>query len=208
MTRSNALRGCDAPSHAVRPARPVLFALSLGLLLSSCTLIQRPEPVTTLRLPLADADLAWPSALSPGRVDSTSALRSNRVLVVDGAVLMQHDGLRWVDTPAVMLSEQLRASHARAAATGAARATLDVWLGEFNLRVDADRTQEAAASAHATLRCAGSEHTITIAPVAASAAPTSSDPQALADAFAQASGEMLAALLQQSAERAADCAAP
>lgn len=208
MTRSNALRGCDALSHAVRPARRALPALGLALLLSSCTLIQRPEPVTTLRLPLAHADLAWPAALAPGRVDSTSALRSNRVLVVDGAVLMQHDGLRWVDTPAVMLSEQLRGLHARAATREAVTASLDVWLGELNLRVDADRTQEAAANAHATLRCAGSDRTITIAPVSASATPANSDPQALADAFAQASGEMLAALLQQSAERAADCAAP
>ena len=207
MTLISAARGCDAPSHAFRPVYRALIGLGL-VLLSSCALIQRPDPLTTLQLPSAAAKRAWPAVLTPGRVDSTSALRSNRVLVVDGAVLMQHEGLRWVDTPAVMWSEQLRALHARAASGSVATASLDVWLGEFNLRVGADRTREALASAHATLRCTGSERTITIAPVAASATPASSDPQALAQAFGQASDEVLAALLEHSSERAADCAAP
>ena len=207
MTRSNAIHGCESCSHALRPARLALLGLGLALL-SSCTLIPRPEPVTTLQLPLAADEGSWPAALAPGRVDSTSALRSNRVLVVDGAVLMQHEGLRWVDTPAVMLSEQLRTLHARAATNGAATAALDLWLADFNLHVGAERTQEAVASAHATLRCAGSERSIAVAPVSARATPASGDPQALADAFGQASGEVLAALLEQSSERAADCAAP
>lgn len=181
---------------------------SLALLLCSCTLIQRPEPVTTLQLPSAATAPAWPAALAPGRVDSTSALRSNRVLVVDGAVLMQHEGLRWVDTPAVMWSEQLRALHARAANTGAAKASLDLWLGDFNLRIGADRTREAVVSAHASLRCAGSERNIAVPPVSASVAMAGSEPQALAQAFGEASGEVLAALLEQTSERAADCAAP
>ncbi len=207
MTRLSAFRGCDAPSHAFRPVHRALVGLGLALL-CSCTLIQRPEPLTTLRLPLAGADLAWPAALATGRVDSTSALRSHRVLVVDGAVLMQHEGLRWVDTPAVMWSEQLRALHARAANTGAAKASLDLWLGDFNLRVGTDRTREAVVSAHASLRCAGSERSIAVPPVSASVAMAGSEPQALAQAFGQASGEVLAALLEQTSERAADCAAP
>lgn len=205
MTRSNASCGCDAPSHAFQPTRRILLLSSLALLLCSCTLIQRPEPVTTLQLQLVDADLAWPAALLPGKVESVSALRSNRVLVVDGAVLMQHDGLRWVDTPAVMLSEQLRALHARAASADAAKAALDVWVGEFDLRVGAEGHQEALATAHATLRCIGSDRSITIAPVSSSTAPASSDPQALADAFAGASRDLVSALLKQSSERAPGC---
>lgn len=208
MIRSNASRGCDASSHAFQPARRTLLVSSLALLLCSCTLIQRPEPVTTLQLLLADADIAWPPALVPGKVESVSALRSNRLLVVDGAVLMQHDGLRWADTPAVMLSEQLRALHARAASADAAKAALDVWVGEFDLRVGADGHQEAVATAHATLRCIGSDRSITIAPVSSSTAPASSDPQALADAFARASRDVVSTLLTQSAARAADCVAP
>lgn len=188
-------------------ARLTLLVLSLGLL-SSCSLIRRPDPVTTLQLSLANGDLAWPSGLTPGKVESVSALRSNRVLVVDGAVLMQHEGLRWADTPAVMLSEQLRSLHARAGSADAAKAALDVWLGEFDLRVGAGGRQEAMATAHAMLRCLGSERGFSIAPVSSSAAPASSDPQALADAFAQASRDVVSALLTQSAARAADCVAP
>jgi hypothetical protein len=97
--------------------------------------------------------------------------------------------------------------HARAATKEAATASMDVWLGEFNLRVDADRSQAVVASAHATLRCADSDRSLTITPVSASSTPASSDPQALADAFAEAISEVLSALFQQSAERAADCAA-
>lgn len=206
MTRTIALRGCDSRSHALANARLTLLALSLALL-SACTLIQRPDPVTTLQLPLTDADFAWPAALTPGKVESVSALRSNRVLVVDGAVLMQHDGLRWVDTPAVMWSEQLRGRQARAGHTTTPIASIDVWLTEFNLRVDAGSTNAAVATAHATLHCIESERTLSIAPVSASATPARTDPQALADAFARASDEVVSALLKPSAERAADCAA-
>lgn len=205
MSRA-ALRGCDSRSHALRNTRATLLGIGLALL-SACTLIQRPDPVTTLQLDLTDADLVWPAALTPGKVDSVSALRSNRVLVVEGAVLMQHEGLRWIDTPAVMLSEQLRALHARAAATDAAQASLDVWLGEFNLRVLADRSRQIAISAHATLRCVGSDRVITIAPVSASATPASAEPPDLAAAFAAASTEAMSALLKSSAEPATDCAA-
>lgn len=206
MTRSSAFRGCDSRSHALRQARLTLLALSLALL-SACTLIRRPDPVTTLQLPLAGSDLAWPAVLTLGKLESTSALRGNRVLVVDGAVLMQHEGLRWVDTPAVMWSEQLRALQARADAAATPVASIDVWLTDFNMRVAAASTNTAAATAHATLHCIASARSIPVAPVSASATPASSDPQALADAFATASREVVAALLERSAERAADCAA-
>jgi len=207
VTRTIAFRGCDAPSHALRRTRATLLGIGLALL-SACTLIQRPEPVTTLQISMTDTDLVWPAELMPGKVESVSALRSNRVLVVDGAVLMQHEGLRWVETPAVMWSEQLRALHARSTAQRATKASIEVWLGEFNLRVGAERTQEVVVSADATLVCNGSDRTIPVAPVSASGTSASSDPQALARAFGQASEEVLATLLEQSSERAADCAAP
>ena len=179
-----------------------------GLALSACTLIQRPEPVTTLQLTLADAGTAWPATLAPGKVDATSALRSNRVLVVDRAVLMQHDGLRWADTPAVMLSEQLRVAHARSRDATAAVAAIDLWLTEFNLRVEPDRSNTVAVTAQASLRCIGSDRILTVPPVSASADPASHDPQALAEAFERASADVVSALLTQSAVRAADCATP
>jgi hypothetical protein len=190
-----------------RTARTTLLGLSL-VAFSSCTLIQRPDPVTTLQVTLADESLRWPAVIALGKVDSVSALRSNRILVIDGAKLMQHDGLRWIDTPAVMLSEQLRALHARATATEAATGSLDVWLGDFNLRVAADGSREAVAGAHASLRCSDADRILTIAPVAASASLASSDPQALADAFAGASTEVAAALLSQAETLSAGCENP
>lgn len=190
-----------------RTAHATLLGLSL-IAFSSCTLIQRPDAVTTLQVTLADESLRWPAAIALGKVDSVSALRSNRIVVIDGAKLMQHDGLRWVDTPAVMLSEQFRALQARADVTGANSAALDVWLGDFNLRVGADGTREAVAGAHASLRCSDADRVLTIAPVAASASLASSDPQSLANAFASASAEVVAALLSQAETLSAGCKNP
>lgn len=186
-----------------------LALLGLGLsLLSGCTLIQRPEPLTTVQLSLADADLAWPVAIAPANVEATSALRSNRVLVIDGAVLMQHEGLRWVDTPVVMLADQLRVMHARTRESTSSIASLDLWLSEFNVRVEADRSREVAVSAHGTLRCTASDRSIAIAPASARTDRSGDDPQALADAFARASAEVLKALLSEAATSSAGCAQP
>lgn len=205
--RAIACRARDVQSHALPPARLTLLGLSLALL-SSCTLIQRPEPVTTLQLSLADANLTWPAALATGKVDSVSALRSNRILVIDGARLMQHDGLRWVETPAIMFAEQLRGLWSRSGDAGAANASLDIWLTEFNLRLDTSGSREVAAAAHASLRCADSERSIAVTPASARSSLSGDDPQALADAFANASAEVVAGLLSQAETLSAGCKNP
>lgn len=205
MTRITSLRGCDLRSHAL-PTR-FLIVLSLALL-QGCALMRTPAPLTTLQLPLdsSAASPQWPAALAPGSVQGTAALQGNRVLVVQGALLMQHEGLRWVDAPPVLLAEQLRGLHARAASSNEPVATLDLWLSAFNLRVATDGTRDVMVSASATVRCNGAAGVTTLAPSSASSAPAGKDAQSLADAFATASGEVLAAIFNAAVEPASICA--
>ncbi|MBK6729242.1 MAG: hypothetical protein IPG63_18980 [Xanthomonadales bacterium] len=207
MTRSTSLRGCDFQSHDL-PTR--LFALLSIALISGCALLRTPEPLTTLQLPLADSapSLQWPARLGPGIVQATAALQSNRVLVTKGSLLMQHEGLRWVDAPPVLVAEQLRSLHARSTHGTEAIGALDLWLTGFELRVDASGTREVVVAASATLRCSASTRTVQLAPTSATATPANAAAQSLADAFASASSEVLSNLLSAAEQSVATCAAP
>lgn len=205
MTRATSLRGCDFQSHAL-PTR--LLALLGIALISGCALLRTPEPLTTLQLPLAGADLAWPANLAPGEVEATAALQSNRVLVTKGSLLMQHEGLRWVDAPPVLIAEQLRGLRARSTAGTEAIGALDLWLTDFELRVAPDGTREVIVAASATLRCSASTRTVQLAPTSATATPANAAAQSLADAFASASSEVLSNLLTAAEQSVATCAAP
>ncbi|MBI2396305.1 MAG: hypothetical protein HYV17_00800 [Xanthomonadales bacterium] len=207
MTRTTSIRGRDVPSHALPSRLLVLLGIAL---ISGCALLRTPEPLTTLQLPLADSTptLQWPARLRPGNVEATAALQNNRVLVTNGSLLMQHDGLRWVDAPPVLIAEQLRSLHARSAAATEAIGSLDLWLTDFELHVDASGTREVRVAASATLHCTAAARTMPLAPTAATAMPVNAAAQSLADAFASASNEVLGALLAAAEQSVAGCAAP
>lgn len=181
-----------------RPISAVFVMISVSLL-SACSLIARPEPLTTLQLIITDGDAMpqWPAALAAGNVVGTSTLLGNRVLVVNGALLMQHEGMRWVDTPALMISEQIHTLHAQTAGNTAPVAAINLRLSAFNLRIGSGGEKHAVVAASGNLRCLGSERARALAPVSAKATPANASAQALADAFARASGEVLAGLLGQ-----------
>lgn len=206
MTHATALRGCDFQSHDL-PTR--LFALLGIALISGCALLRTPEPLTTLQLPLADSapSLQWPARLGPGIVQATAALQSNRVLVTKGSLLMQHEGLRWVDAPPVLIAEQLRSLHARSTAGTEAIGALDLWLTDFELRVAPDGVREVVVAASATLRCSATTRTVQLAPTSATVTPANAAAQSLADAFAGASSQVLGTLLAAASPSLEHCAA-
>jgi ABC-type uncharacterized transport system auxiliary subunit len=189
----------------------VLALVSIAvLLLGACALMKTPQPLTTLQLQLpADAQSRhWPARIAPRPTRAAAALQSSRVLVVDGALLMQHAGLRWVDVPAILLDEQLRLlRYAHPGGDEKMLASIELWLTQFNIRIDAagDRSVEVAALAE--LKCAqdGSLHRVPVA--SASVALNSGDAISVAAAFAAATDQVIAAMGAAAARQAEACAA-
>ncbi len=189
-------------------------AMLVAASLAGCSLLSRPEPMDTLQLltPEVSSTSGWPDSLDRGEVSANAALQTDRVLVTDGALLMQHEGLRWVDVPATLLTEQLRARHARADASTTAEtmavATLDVWLTGFNIRIADGGSKTVDISAFGELRCARDGRRLRVEPVGASRPLTTADAAEIAVTFAQATDEMLTALLSTASTRARVCGAP
>lgn len=182
----------------------------VSMLLAACALMSRPQPVTTLllKLPVDDASLSWPSSIEPGAVRAITTLQSNRVLVVNDAILMQHEGLRWVDTPAVLLAEQLRVRHAQRKVGGGteeSKATLDLWLTRFNMRIAKDGDKSVEVSAIADLICADPGKSQRLSPASVSIEWVGNDAQQVASTFAIAANEMLDAVLSDAATHSAVC---
>jgi ABC-type uncharacterized transport system auxiliary subunit len=174
------------------------FALWL-LLLSGCALLSRPAPLVTLQLEPPPTTSTWPTLLRPGRVTAIAALQSDRVVVTDGALLMQHQGLRWVEVPAVMVTEYLHRIHARrsadAAQSEAGAASLDLWITDFSLHLVADGGRIVVVAASAQLRCASTASLQPLAPAAATFAPPDDSARAIAAAFSAATREVITRLL-------------
>lgn len=200
-----------------RHATNALIVALLASLLGGCAALRTPTPLTTLQLLAADPPLAWPASLALGRVDAVAALQGERMLVVDGGLLMQHGSLRWAAAPPVLLQERLRGARATgAAATGDTKsvagmadpvATLDLWLSHFELRLVAGGGREAVVTAAAELRCRSAQQGRTIAAVESVGALASEDAQAMAASFTRASDRVLGALLEAASTQLAACAA-
>ncbi len=188
-----------------------ILILGPALASSGCTLISRPEALTTLQLslPAPAADSAWPSGLALGSVRPVSALQSNRLLVVDGAKLMQHQGLRWSESPAIMLAEQMQLRRVRAiegSTLGTHRiASVDVWLSRFDLLIESSGGRSARVTLAAELKCAQSDSRIEFPPTEHSQPPDTDDAQSVAEAFNLATAEAVAALLRTAKAHLQSC---
>jgi ABC-type uncharacterized transport system auxiliary subunit len=128
--------------------------------ISACALIHRPEPLTTLQLRFPDSasqalSTAWPGSLAFESLDTSTAITNNRVMVFDGAKVMQFAGLRWVDTPAAMLTEQFTMWQAQAKATRRPQksALLQLSFTDFSIHIDGADGNTVVVSASAELRC-------------------------------------------------------
>jgi hypothetical protein len=187
-----------------------LILYSTLLLMAGCALLSRPVRLTTLQLEPAPARLAWPIGLDPGRVTAATALQLDRVVVVEGARLMQHEGLRWIDVPAVMVAEYLRRLHARRATGGAAdridRASLDLWITDFHLKAGDDGRLVAHVAVVAELRCSPLAPPRSLSPAASGQAQASADADTIAAAFSSATRDVVAATLDAASSQLASCA--
>lgn len=190
----------------MRKVRWLAVCAALGL--TDCALIRAPQALTTLQLQLTDAAGSWPEQIEPKVTRASTALQNTRVLVLDGALLMQHGGLRWVDAPATMLDEQLRLlRYAHAGDDIKTVASVELWLTQFNIRIaDAgDKSVEVAALAE--LQCAGDASLHRMPLAAASVALNGEDAPVVAAAFAAATDQIIAVIGRAAASQAEACAA-
>ena len=175
------------------------FALAALNLTPACALLKKPTPLTQLQLSLPAAELNWPARLELGGVKARGVLQSDRVIVTNGALVMQHAGLRWVAAPAAQLAEQLAiariASSAKSIQKGAGKATIDVWLSDFNIAVSATGDTSVAVSASGAIRCANAKIASDLAPAAIVLPLNSTDPQRIAERFNAAATKVITTLL-------------
>ena len=192
------------------PLLRTLACVCLLLMAPGCALLSRPTPLTTLQLPPAPEALAWPKGLKPGRVTAASALKVDRVIVAEGARLMQHGGMRWVDVPAVMIAEYLRRIHARRRDIGRDEvvdsATLDLWITDFNLNLDPTGRLTVAVAAAGELRCTPFASPHPLAPTAATQALAREDADSVVAGFSAAVSEVVATVLASASSQAVFCA--
>lgn len=169
--------------------------------MAACSLVPKTAPTTTLLLPMHPERSVWPAQLVPGRVQAAAALRTDQVLVVSGARLMQAPGLRWAATPAELVGESLSRWRASAEAFEGGVGS----IGQLDVMMDAFQWQEADASVmvaiHGQVRCPDGQRIDLREAVSTVPLPTLQDPDALALAFSEATNTVLMALLQQTGKQ-------
>lgn len=174
--------------------RCVILAATM---LASCSLVPKSAPNTTLLLPMTTEGALWPANLALGRVQAVSALRTEPVLVVAGARLLQASGMRWAATPAELVGEALARSRAAVAEPSQAHRK----SAQLDVTIDAFQWQESDASVlvamHAVIRCADDTSISLRAASAAVPLPSLQDADRLATAFADASATVVVDLLKQ-----------
>jgi ABC-type uncharacterized transport system auxiliary subunit len=183
----------------------MLLAITLTCVVTACALIRPPSPATVLRLTSAPSIPAWPAGLAIGEVDvdAVSAMRGNRVIVADGPLLLQYEGVRWVDAPAVMLLELARRPAAQQDGT---RAKLDLHLQAFELRVSAHAPLQAVVAVHGALHCLEPGASFALDRVESAVTVEAREPRAIAEAFSAATGSALSSVVLASADAMRGCA--
>lgn len=186
------------------------FAVAIVLLTPACALFKKPTPLTQLQLSLNAAELSWPARLELGQIKARGMLQTDRVIVTQGALVMQHAGLRWVAAPATLLAEQFAIARVATFTATAHKhpgpaAIIDVWLSDFNIAVSSNGDTRAAVSAWASVRCANARSASQVPPTAIALPLNSTDPQRIAERFDVAATQVFKTLLTQAAEMSARC---
>jgi hypothetical protein len=182
-----------------RKIRLYTFVLT-AFALPGCALLKKPTPLTQLQISLNEAELNWPAQLELASVKARGVLQSDRVIVINGALVMQHADLRWVAAPSAQLAEQLAIARLAALTADAQKAsgkaaTVDFWLNDFNIVVSASGDTSVAVSASAAVRCANAKSASQLAPASIVLPLNSADPQRIAERFDTAAGKVLTNLL-------------
>jgi ABC-type uncharacterized transport system auxiliary subunit len=174
------------------------IACLLASLLTSCALLSRPEPLTTLRLlMLSEPSVAWPDQVLLDHVNSSAMLASNRIVVIDGAKVMQFEGLRWAQEPSVMWTEQLlqwQADNFRPR-TLAGENQLRISVTDFSIHVNGNARQSVVVSARAELKCAHSGMILALKQSRQVRQLISTDAQTIASTFSDAQAASAQALI-------------
>lgn len=183
--------------HKIALCAVALAALNLT---PACALLKKPTPLTQLQLSLPAVELNWPARLELGSVKARGVLQSDRLIVTNGALVMQHGGLRWVAAPATQLAEQLAIARittsTRSIQKAAGKAvTIDVWLSDFNITVNPTGDTSVAVSASGAIRCANAKIASDLAPAAIVLPLNSTDPQRIAERFNAAATQVITTLL-------------
>lgn len=189
----------------------LLAGLAATLLLApACALLKKPTPLTQLQLSLDAAELHWPAQLELGDVKARGMLQTDRVIVTNGALVMQHGGLRWIAAPAILLAEQLAIARVATVSTTIPQrktrgASINLWLSDFSIALKASGESSATVSAWATLSCNNARAISQVPPATIALPLNSTDPQRIAERFDAAAMMVLKKLLAQAAEKSAGC---
>lgn len=196
-----------------RPMFRATFVLLIASSISACALMSRPEPLTTLQLrfPNVSATHAlapdWPGTMALDSLDTTAAIASNRVAVFDGAKVMQFAGLRWVDTPAVMLTEQFKMWQAQAIATRQLQnsALLQLSFTDFSIHINGTGSNTVVVSASANLRCATNDAIHSLGIYSSELPLPTMDAQNIAEVFSSAALATSAAVISAAKLAGVEC---
>ena len=187
-----------------------VFLVVTIMLTPACALLKKPTPLTQLQLSLDSAALSWPARLELGNVKARGMLQTDRVIVTQGALVMQHAGLRWVAAPAALLAEQLAIARVASLSAPTSKhpgraANIDVWLSDFNIAVNAKGDTSVAVSAWASVGCAKARSASQVPAMTVALPLNSTDPQRIAERFNTAATMVFKTLLAQGAEKSARC---
>lgn len=167
-------------------------ALAAGLLLPACALLKKPVPVTQLQLSIDPAKLDWPANIKIASIKARRVLQTDRVIVAEGARVMQHTGVRWVSDPAAQLSEQLDfagghfTAHIDKRQSMTRLKSIDVLLKDFQIEVQANLDTLVLVSVHASMRCKADDAPVQLPEAQTSVPLNSSEPQRIAERFNEA----------------------
>jgi len=180
-----------------------VYWLAIGAVaaLPACALLKKPVPVPQIQLAIDQAQLLWPANIAVKSVSARAILQSDRVIVTEGARVMQHSGVRWVASPAAQLQEQLSFARAKQLAqrdsnraTPAESMQMAIWLNDFNIDVLANGDTRILVSARAEIQCKADKILAPLPAVERSVPLNSASPQRIAEAFNAAAGAALNAL--------------
>jgi hypothetical protein len=152
---------------------------------------------------------SWPDGLALASFASVRALSGNRVLVYDRAKIMQFNGLRWVDTPAVMLTEHHKLWQTLSEVQHPIKqsALMQLTLIDFSIHLDDDGDRTVVVSTSATTRCVASGSVQSLGVFSSEQVLREIDAQSIAASFADASATTAQAMLSAAHSALQQCQA-
>ena len=187
--------------------RAVSIAFFISLVVAGCAVFKPVKPPITLQMRLfqSSPNQPWPDAIALAGVRSSVKLQGPELLVQDGATLMRFPGVRWVDSPLVMLSEALQRWRAFAPVNNlpSAQTELTVLLHEFTLELS-DQKLSAFVAASAELRCP-SQKLLNIALSQHHEPLQEQDPERIAQSFGAATAHVMREIMTSAVALRSHC---